>query len=187
MAYAIPAYYVIAPAECSSNLARFDGVRFGYRCAQPRSIDDLYRRSRAEGFGVEVKRRILVGTYVLSHGYYDAYYLRAQRVRRLISNDFRRAFEQVDFIAGPTTPGTAFRFGDKSSDPVAMYLCDVYTTAVNLAGLPALSIPAGCADNGLPTGLQLIGRPFDEARLLQVAHQYQQHTDWHLRLPAIDA
>ncbi|MCC6201713.1 MAG: Asp-tRNA(Asn)/Glu-tRNA(Gln) amidotransferase subunit GatA [Gammaproteobacteria bacterium] len=185
MRHAIPAYYVIAPAECSSNLARYDGVRFGHRCAAPRDLEDLYRRSRAEGFGTEVKRRILVGTYVLSHGYYDAYYLRAQRVRRLISEDFRRAFEQVDFIAGPTTPDTAFRFGEKSSDPVAMYLCDVYTTAVNLAGLPALSLPAGRAGNGLPTGLQLIGRPFDEARLLQAAHQFQQQTTWHRDVPQL--
>ena len=185
MRYAIPAYYVIAPAECSSNLARYDGVRFGYRCEAPHDLDDLYRRSRAEGFGAEVKRRILVGTYVLSHGYYDAYYLRAQRVRRLLSEEFRRAFTQVDFIAGPTTPDTAFRFGEKSGDPVAMYLCDVYTTAVNLAGLPALSVPAGYGGNGLPVGLQLIGRPFDEARLLQAAHQFQQVTCWHRDLPAL--
>jgi aspartyl-tRNA(Asn)/glutamyl-tRNA(Gln) amidotransferase subunit A len=185
MRYAIPAYYVIAPAECSSNLARYDGVRFGYRCATPRDLDDLYCRTRAEGFGAEVKRRILVGTYVLSHGYYEAYYLRAQRVRRLLSDDFRRAFTEVDFIAGPTTPETAFRFGDKSGDPVAMYLCDVYTTAVNLAGLPALSVPAGPGSNGLPIGLQLIGRPFDEARLLRAAYQFQQVTSWHRELPAL--
>jgi aspartyl-tRNA(Asn)/glutamyl-tRNA(Gln) amidotransferase subunit A len=183
MPLAIPAYYVIAPAECSSNLARYDGVRFGHRCADPENITDLYERTRGEGFGAEVKRRILIGTYVLSHGYYDAYYRKAQQVRRLISDDFKRAFAEVDVIVGPTTPAPAFPFGAKS-DPVSMYLCDVYTTAVNLAGLPAISVPAGF-DEPLPIGMQLIGRAFEEARLLQVAHRYQQATDWHARLPAM--
>ena len=184
---AIPAYYVIAPAEASSNLARYDGVRFGHRCSDPASLEDLYSRSRAEGFGAEVKRRILIGTYALSAGYYDAYYLRAQRVRRLIANDFSEAFKQVDLIAGPTAPTVAFRLGEKSADPLAMYAADVNTVAVNLAGLPAISIPAGFASNGagagLPVGLQLIAPAFAEARLLSVAHQFQQHTDWHLRKP----
>jgi len=184
---AIPAYYVIAPAEASSNLARYDGVRFGHRCSDPASLEDLYSRSRAEGFGAEVKRRILIGTYALSAGYYDAYYLRAQRVRRLIANDFSEAFRQVDLIAGPTAPTVAFRLGEKSADPLAMYAADVNTVAVNLAGLPAISIPAGFASNGagagLPVGLQLIAPAFAEARLLSVAHQFQQHTDWHLREP----
>jgi aspartyl-tRNA(Asn)/glutamyl-tRNA(Gln) amidotransferase subunit A len=181
-ALAIPAYYVIAPAEASSNLSRYDGVRFGHRCANPRDLDDLYRRSRGEGFGAEVKRRILVGTYALSSGYYDAYYQKAQQVRRLLANEFARVFEDVDFILGPTAPTTAFRLGEKSADPVTMYLADVYTTAVNLAGLPALSIPAGFVD-GLPAGLQLIGRHFDEARLLGLAHQYQGATAWHRARP----
>jgi aspartyl-tRNA(Asn)/glutamyl-tRNA(Gln) amidotransferase subunit A len=179
---AIPVYYVVAPAECSSNLSRFDGVRYGHRCAEPRSLEDLYKRSRSEGFGAEVKRRIMIGTYALSAGYYDAYYLKAQQVRRLIADDFRRAFEEVDVLAGPTSPTTAFRLGEKTDDPVQMYLSDIYTIAVNLAGLPALALPAGFAE-GLPVGLQLIGNYFSEARLLNVGHRYQQVTDWHLRVP----
>src|SRR5512146_579486 len=179
---AIPAYYVIAPAEASSNLARYDGVRFGHRCADPASLEDLYSRSRAEGFGAEVKRRILIGTYALSAGYYDAYYLRAQRVRRLIANDFAEAFRHVDLIAGPTAPTVAFKLGEKSADPLAMYAADVNTVAVNLAGLPAISIPAGFS-SGLPVGLQLIAPAFAEARLLGVSHQFQQHSDWHLQRP----
>ncbi len=178
----VPAYYVIAPSECSSNLSRYDGVRFGYRCEAPRDLEDLYKRSRGEGFGAEVKRRIMVGTYALSAGYYDAYYIKAQKIRQLISADFRRAFEQVDVIMGPATPSTAFRLGEKTDDPVSMYLSDIYTIAVNLAGLPGMSIPAGFVD-GLPVGLQLIGGYFQEARLLNVAHQYQQVTDWHRRAP----
>ena len=181
-AMAVPTYYVVAPAECSANLSRMDGVRFGYRCEDPRDLEDLYKRSRGEGFGPEVKRRIMIGTYALSAGYYDAYYLKAQQVRKLIAEDFRKAFEQVDVIAGPTSPGTAFRLGEKLDDPVTMYLSDIYTIAVNLAGLPGMSIPAGFAD-GLPVGLQLIGNYFDEARLLNVAHRYQQVTDWHRRAP----
>lgn len=178
----VPAYYVIAPAEASTNLARFDGVRYGYRCKGPQNLYDLYTRTREEGFGDEVKTRILIGTYALSAGYYDAYYKKAQQVRRLIAEDFSRCFESVDVIAGPTTPGPAFALGAKSDDPVSMYLEDVYTLAVNLAGLPALSVPAGLAD-GCPVGLQLIGRHFDEARLLNVGHQYQCVSDWHLRVP----
>lgn len=178
----VPAYYVVAPAECSSNLARFDGVRFGYRCENPKDLLDLYTRSRGEGFGAEVKRRIMIGTYVLSAGYYDAYYLKAQKVRQLISDDFKRAFDQVDVILGPTTPSVAFKFGEKSGDPIAMYLSDIYTIAVNLVGLPGMSIPVGFS-NGLPIGMQLIGNYFDEGRLLNVAHQYQQVTDWHKRVP----
>ncbi len=179
-ALSVPAYYVVAPAEASSNLARYDGVRYGYRAQNPVDLTDLYKRSRSEGFGAEVKRRILVGTYVLSAGYYDAYYLKAQRVRRLIREDFLTAFGQVDVIAAPTTPQPAFRLGEKQHDPVAMYLSDIYTIAANLAGLPALSVPCGLVQ-GLPVGLQLIGRDFDEARLLNVAHRYQQATDWHTR------
>ena len=179
----IPTYYVIAPAEASTNLSRFDGVRYGHRCADPVDLHDLYTRTREEGFGDEVKRRILVGTYALSAGYYDAYYKKAQQVRRLIKQDFMHCFEQVDIIAGPTTPGPAFALGAKSDDPVSMYLEDVYTLAVNLAGLPGMSVPAGFVDDK-PVGLQLIGRHFDESRLLNVAHQYQQATDWHLRRPA---
>ena len=180
---AVPAYYVVAPAECSSNLSRMDGVRFGYRCEDPKDLEDLYVRSRGEGFGDEVKRRILVGTYVLSAGYYDAYYLKAQQVRRLIRDDFVQAFKEVDIIMGPTSPGTAFRLGERCDDPVTMYLSDIYTIAVNLAGLPGMSIPAGMAD-GLPVGLQLIGNYFEEARLLNAAHRYQQVSDWHTRMPA---
>ncbi len=179
---AVPTYYVIAPAECSSNLSRFDGVRFGYRCKDPKDLEDLYKRSRGEGFGAEVKRRIMIGTYVLSAGYYDAYYLKAQQLRRLISDDFRRAFEQVDVIMGPTSPTVAFNLGEKTDDPVTMYLSDIYTIAANLAGLPALSVPAGFVGRR-PVGLQIIGNYFDEARLLNVAHQYQQVTDWHARVP----
>lgn len=178
----VPTYYVVAPAEASSNLARYDGVRYGHRAEGVKSLEELYKRSRGEGFGPEVQRRIMIGTYVLSHGYYDAYYLRAQKVRRLISEDFQRAFADVDVVLGPTTQGTAFKFGDKSDDPVAMYLNDIYTIAANLAGLPGMSIPCGF-DNGLPVGLQLIGNYFEEGRLLNVAHQYQQHTDWHTRSP----
>ena len=178
----VPAYYVIAPAECSSNLSRFDGVRFGHRCDNPKNLEDLYKRSRAEGFGAEVKRRILVGTYALSAGYYDAYYLQAQKIRRLILNDFVEAFAQVDLIMGPTAPNTAFKIGEKLNDPVSMYLSDIYTIAVNLAGLPGMSIPAGFA-SGLPVGLQIIGNHFQEAKLLNVAHQYQQVTDWHKAAP----
>ncbi len=179
----IPTYYIIAPAEASTNLSRFDGVRYGHRCDNPTDLHDLYTRTREEGFGDEVKRRILVGTYALSAGYYDAYYKNAQQIRRLIKQDFMDCFEQVDIIAGPTTPGPAFALGAKSDDPIAMYLEDVYTLAVNLAGLPGMSVPAGFVDNK-PVGLQLIGRHFDEARLLNVAHRYQHATDWHLRHPA---
>jgi aspartyl-tRNA(Asn)/glutamyl-tRNA(Gln) amidotransferase subunit A len=178
----VPVYYVVAPAECSANLSRFDGVRYGYRCENPKDLTDLYERSRGEGFGAEVKRRILVGAYALSAGYYDAYYLKAQQLRHLISDDFKKAFEKVDVIMGPTTPGTAFKIGEKSDDPISMYLSDIYTIAVNLAGLPGMSIPAGFA-KGMPVGLQLVGNYFDEARLLNIAHQYQQETDWHTRIP----
>lgn len=179
---AVPTYYVIAPAECSSNLSRFDGVRFGYRCENPQDLEDLYKRSRGEGFGAEVKRRIMIGTYALSAGYYDAYYLKAQQLRQLISADFTRAFEEVDVIMGPTSPTVAFNIGEKSSDPVSMYLSDIYTIAVNLAGLPGMSIPAGFA-GGRPVGLQIIGNYFQEGRLLNVAHRFQQETDWHARVP----
>ncbi|RMG51566.1 MAG: Asp-tRNA(Asn)/Glu-tRNA(Gln) amidotransferase subunit GatA [Gammaproteobacteria bacterium] len=182
MSLSVPTYYVVAPAECSSNLSRFEGVRYGYRCEDPKDLEDMYLRSRGEGFGAEVKRRIMVGTYALSAGYYDAYYLKAQKARRLIAEDFRKAFEQVDVIMGPTAPTTAFGLGEKADDPVTMYLSDIYTIAVNLAGLPGMSIPAGFSD-GLPVGLQIIGKYFDEGRLLAVAHQYQQRTDWHRRLP----
>lgn len=178
----IPAYYVIAPAECSSNLSRYDGVRFGHRCENPRDLTDLYIRSRSEGFGAEVKRRILVGTYALSSGYYDAYYRKAQQIRRLIRQDFEQAFEDVDIVLGPTTPTTAFERGSRNDDPVTMYLNDVYTTAANLAGLPGASIPVGFQD-GLPVGMQLIGDHFNEARLLNVAHRYQQETHWHQQRP----
>ena len=176
----IPVYYVVALAECSSNLSRFDGVRFGHRCADPQDLQDLYQRSRAEGFGAEVKRRIMLGTYALSAGYYDAYYLKAQQIRRLIKQDFVQAFEAVDIIAGPTTPSVAFKIGDKCDDPVSMYLQDIYTISLNLAGLPGMSIPAGFSQ-GMPVGLQLIGNYFDEARLLNAAHCFQQASDWHLQ------
>jgi aspartyl-tRNA(Asn)/glutamyl-tRNA(Gln) amidotransferase subunit A len=182
MKLSVPAYYVIAPAEASSNLSRFDGVRYGYRAPEYADLNDMYAKSRAQGFGAEVKRRILIGTYVLSHGYYDAYYLQAQRIRRLIADDFVAAFRQCDVIMGPTSPSTAFKLGEKASDPVQMYLSDIYTIAVNLAGLPGMSIPCGFAD-GLPAGLQLIGDYFSEARLLNVAHRYQQATDWHQKYP----
>jgi aspartyl-tRNA(Asn)/glutamyl-tRNA(Gln) amidotransferase subunit A len=179
----VPTYYVIAPAEASSNLSRFDGVRYGYRCEAPKDLEDLYKRSRGEGFGAEVKRRIMIGTYVLSAGYYDAYYLKAQRCRRLITDDFRRAFEQVDVLVAPSAPEVAFRLGEKTDDPLKMYLSDINTIAVNLAGLPGISVPAGQVQ-GLPVGLQLIGRHFEEARLLNVAHQFQRETDWHRQRPA---
>jgi len=180
---AIPCYYVLAPAEASSNLARYDGVRYGYRAPEYKDLVDMYCKTRAQGFGPEVKRRILIGTYVLSAGYYDAYYLQAQRLRRLITEDFNRAFAQCDVILGPTTPSTAFNLGAKKDDPVAMYLSDIYTISVNLAGLPGMSIPAGFGADQRPIGLQLIGRYFDEARLLNAAHQYQQVTEWHRRAP----
>ncbi len=179
---AIPTYYVVAMAECSSNLSRFDGVRFGHRCEDPKDLEDLYKRSRGEGFGEEVKRRIMIGAYTLSAGYYDAFYLKAQKLRRLISQDFTSAFEEVDIIAGPTTPEVAWVTGDKSNDPISMYLQDIYTISVNLAGLPGMSIPAGFADEK-PVGLQLIGSYFDESRLLNAAHQFQQNTDWHQMSP----
>jgi aspartyl-tRNA(Asn)/glutamyl-tRNA(Gln) amidotransferase subunit A len=173
---------VLAPAEASSNLSRYDGVRYGHRAAEYTDLMDMYCKSRAEGFGAEVKRRILIGTYVLSAGYYDAYYLKAQQIRRLIADDFVQAFKKCDIIMGPTAPSTAFKAGEKADDPVAMYLQDVYTIATNLAGLPGMSIPAGIS-NGLPVGLQLMGNYFDEARMLDVAHAYQQVTDWHLKMP----
>lgn len=178
----VPTYYVVAPAECSSNLSRFDGVRFGHRCDNPKDLEDLYRRSRGEGFGAEVKRRIMTGTYVLSAGYYDAYYLRAQKVRRLITDDFARAFQQVDVLMGPTSPTPAFDIGAKVDDPITMYLNDIYTIGANLAGLPAMSIPCGTVD-GLPVGLQIIGPHFAEAKLLNVAHGYQNETLWHRDIP----
>jgi aspartyl-tRNA(Asn)/glutamyl-tRNA(Gln) amidotransferase subunit A len=178
----VPTYYVVAPAECSSNLSRYDGVRFGHRCEDPKDLMDLYERSRGEGFGAEVKRRIMTGTYVLSAGYFDAYYLKAQKVRRLITDDFRAAFAKVDLVAGPTTPTPAFAIGAKIDDPVTMYLNDIYTIGANLAGLPGLSTPCGFVD-GLPMGLQLIGPHFSEAKLLSAAHHYQRATDWHLRAP----
>jgi aspartyl-tRNA(Asn)/glutamyl-tRNA(Gln) amidotransferase subunit A len=179
---AIPAYYVIAPAECSANLSRFDGVRFGYRCENPQDLADLYTRSRGEGFGKEVKRRILMGTYALSAGYYDAYYLKAQKIRRLISDDFKKTLAEVDVIMGPVAPSTAFGIGEKIDNPIEMYLSDIYTIAINLAGLPAMSIPIGFSD-GKPVGLQVIGNYFTEQRLLNIAHQYQLVTDWHLQIP----
>jgi aspartyl-tRNA(Asn)/glutamyl-tRNA(Gln) amidotransferase subunit A len=178
---AAPAYYVIAPAECSSNLARYDGVRFGYRCDNPKDLEDMYKRSRSEGFGNEVKRRIMIGTYALSAGYFDAYYLKAQKIRRLIQEDFNQAFKQVDVILSPTTPEPAFKLGAKS-DPISMYLSDIYTIAINLAGLPGMSLPAGFI-NQMPVGLQLIGKLFGEATLLNAAHQYQLVTDWHTKNP----
>jgi aspartyl-tRNA(Asn)/glutamyl-tRNA(Gln) amidotransferase subunit A len=178
----VPTYYVVAPAECSSNLSRFDGVRYGYRCEQPKDLMDLYQRSRGEGFGAEVKRRIMTGTYVLSAGYFDAYYLKAQKVRQLITDEFRAAFTGVDLLLGPTTPTPAFGIGAKIDDPVTMYLNDIYTIGANLAGLPGLSMPCGFID-GLPMGLQLIGPHFSEERILGAAHRYQQATDWHTRAP----
>lgn len=181
----IPVYYVLAPAEASSNLSRYDGVRYGHRARDYNDLTEMYERSRAEGFGPEVKRRIMIGTYVLSHGYYDAYYIQAQKLRRLIAGDFSAAFEKCDVIMGPTSPSTAFDLGEKSSDPVQMYLSDIYTIAVNLAGLPGMSIPAGFGANGRPVGLQIVGNYFSEAKMLNVAHQYQKITDWHLRMPSI--
>ena len=178
----VPAYYIVAPAEASSNLSRYDGIRFGYRCDDPQDINDLYCRSRAEGFGKEVKRRIMVGTYALSAGYYDAYYLKAQKIRRLIRDDFQKAFTDIDIILGPTSPTTAFKLSERINDPVSMYLSDIYTVSVNLAGLPAMSVPAGFSE-GLPVGMQLIGNYFSEAKLLNVAHQFQQTTDWHKQVP----
>jgi len=178
----VSAYYVIAPAEASANLSRYDGVRYGYRCKDPVNLEDMYKRTRSEGFGTEVKRRIMVGTYALSAGYYDAYYIKAQKIRRLIKNDFQKAFEEVDVIMGPTSPHTAFAIGSKNDDPVTMYLEDIYTIAVNLAGLPGMSIPAGLV-NGLPVGLQIVGKDFAEAQLLNVAHKFQQATDWHEKSP----
>ena len=180
---AVPAYYVLAPAEASSNLARFDGVRYGYRAPEYTDLADMYRKTRAQGFGAEVRRRILIGTYVLSHGYYDAYYLQAQRVRRLIAQDFADAFTRCDVIMGPTSPTTSFKIGAKTSDPVQMYLTDIYTIPAPLAGIPGLSIPCGFGDDGLPIGLQIMGNYLAEARMLNAAHQYQAATDWHLKAP----
>ncbi|SFE07268.1 Asp-tRNA(Asn)/Glu-tRNA(Gln) amidotransferase subunit GatA [Nitrosomonas sp. Nm166] len=179
----IPVYYVLAPAEASSNLSRFDGVRYGYRAKSYNDLGDMYRKTRAEGFGTEVKRRILIGTYVLSHGYYDAYYIKAQKVRRLIAQDFTEAYRQCDILMGPTTPTVAFNLGEKSNDPIQMYLSDIYTSAANLTGLPAMSIPVGFGDKNRPIGLHIIGNYFMEAQMLNVAHQYQQVTDWHLKSP----
>lgn len=179
----IPVYYVIAPAEASSNLSRFDGVRYGYRAEQYVNLDDMYKKTRAQGFGQEVKRRILIGTYVLSHGYYDAYYIKAQKLRRLIANDFTDIFKQCDVLMGPTTPTVAFGLGEKCDDPIQMYLSDIYTSSVNLAGLPGMSIPIGFGKKSRPIGLQIIGNYFKEAQMLNVAHQYQKVTDWHLQTP----
>ncbi|HQT25276.1 MAG TPA: Asp-tRNA(Asn)/Glu-tRNA(Gln) amidotransferase subunit GatA [Burkholderiales bacterium] len=181
----IPVYYVLAPAEASSNLSRYDGVRYGYRAQEYKDLTEMYEKTRAEGFGAEVKRRIMIGTYVLSHGYYDAYYIQAQKLRRLIARDFAEAFGKCDVIMGPTSPSAAFDLGEKSSDPVQMYLSDIYTIAVNLAGLPGMSIPAGFGASGRPVGLQIVGNYFSEAKMLNVAHQYQKNTDWHLRMPSI--
>jgi len=183
MGLSVPVYYVLAPAEASSNLGRYDGVRYGHRAKEYRDLVDMYEKTRAEGFGAEVKRRILIGTYVLSAGYYDAYYIRAQKLRRLIADDFRQAFAKCDVIMGPTSPTTAFALGAKAGDPVQMYLSDIYTIAVNLAGLPGMSIPCGFDGRGLPVGLQIIGNYFSEARMLNVAHRYQQASDWHRRTP----
>jgi aspartyl-tRNA(Asn)/glutamyl-tRNA(Gln) amidotransferase subunit A len=184
MKLSVPVYYVLAPAEASSNLARYDGVRYGYRAPEYADLHDMYCKTRAQGFGAEVKRRILIGTYVLSHGYYDAYYIQAQKVRRLVARDFAEAFRRCDLIMGPTTPTTAFRIGEKMSDPVQMYLNDIYTIPANLAGLPGMSIPCGFDEDALPVGLQLVGDYFSEARMLGAAHQYQLATDWHTRAPA---
>ncbi len=180
---AIPVYYVLAPAEASSNLSRFDGVRYGYRAPEYANLDDMYCKTRAQGFGAEVKRRIMIGAYVLSHGYYDAYYLQAQKIRRLIADDFSEAFKTCDVILGPSAPGTAFKLGEKSDDPVEMYLNDLYTIPANLAGLPGMSLPCGFDAQGLPIGLQLVGNYFSEAKMLNVAHQFQRATDWHARAP----
>ena len=183
----VAAYYVIAPAEASSNLSRYDGVRYGFRAEKYDDVLDMYRKTRSQGFGTEVKRRILIGTYVLSHGYYDAYYLKAQRIRRLIARDFAQAFEHCDVIMSPTSPTTAFAIGAKTADPAQMYLSDIYTIAANLAGLPGMSIPCGFDESNLPVGLQIIGNYFCEAKMLNVAHRYQQHTDWHLRKSPVAA
>ena len=183
MKLSVPVYYVLAPAEASSNLSRFDGVRYGYRAPDYTDLADMYSKTRAQGFGAEVKRRILIGTYVLSHGYYDAYYIKAQKLRRLIAQDFVAAFKKCDLIMGPTAPTTAFNLGEKAGDPVQMYLSDIYTIAVNLAGLPGMSIPAGFGEKNHPVGLQIIGNYFGEAKMLNAAHQYQQATDWHMRMP----
>jgi aspartyl-tRNA(Asn)/glutamyl-tRNA(Gln) amidotransferase subunit A len=180
---AIPVYYVLAPAEASSNLSRFDGVRYGHRAESYSDLADMYRKSRAQGFGPEVKRRILIGTYVLSHGYYDAYYIKAQKLRRLIAQDFADAYQQCDIIMGPTTPTVAFNLGEKSGDPIQMYLSDIYTSAANLTGMPAMSIPVGFGDKKRPIGLHIIGNYFKEAQMLNVAHQYQLATDWHNQSP----
>jgi aspartyl-tRNA(Asn)/glutamyl-tRNA(Gln) amidotransferase subunit A len=176
---------VLAPAEASSNLSRFDGVRYGYRAPEYTDLNDMYCKTRAQGFGAEVKRRILIGSYVLSHGYYDAYYLQAQKLRRLIANDFTEAFKACDMILGPTAPGTAFKLGEKTGDPVAMYLNDLYTIPANLAGLPAMSLPCGFDGKGLPIGLQLVGNYFSEAKMLNIAHQYQLATEWHTLAPKV--
>ena len=178
----VSAYQVVAPAECSSNLSRYDGVRFGYRAKNVKDIEELYKKSRSDAFGEEVKRRILIGTYALSAGYYDAYYLKAQKIRKVISNEFENAFNEVDLILGPTTPDTAFKLGEKTNDPIAMYLSDVFTVSTNLAGLPAMSIPMGFKNN-LPLGLQIIGNHFDESKILSLAHHYQNLTDWHTKSP----
>jgi aspartyl-tRNA(Asn)/glutamyl-tRNA(Gln) amidotransferase subunit A len=180
----IPVYYVLAPAEASSNLSRYDGVRYGHRASEYSDLLDMYQRSRSEGFGAEVKRRILIGSYVLSHGYYDAYYLQAQKIRRIIAADFAQAFKQCDVILGPVAPDVAWNLGEKNKDPLQMYLEDIYTLSANLAGLPAMSAPCGISKEGMPIGMQLIGNYFSEARLLQVAHHYQQVSDWHLRRPS---
>ena len=179
----IPVYYIIAPAEASSNLSRFDGVKFGHRAAQHGDLTDMYKKTRAEGFGDEVKRRIMIGAYVLSHGYYDAYYLQAQKIRRMIADDFQQAFQQCDLIAGPVAPTVAWKLGEKSDDPVANYLADIFTLPASLAGLPGLSLPVGFGAGGMPVGMQLIGNYLQEARLLNLAHRYQQATDWHTRKP----
>ncbi|MBT6276795.1 MAG: Asp-tRNA(Asn)/Glu-tRNA(Gln) amidotransferase GatCAB subunit A, partial [Chromatiales bacterium] len=184
-ALTIPTYYVLALAECSSNLSRYDGVRFGHRADSPQSLDDMYERSRAEGFGDEVKRRIMLGTYALSAGYYDAYYRKAQQLRRLVADDFAKAFKSVDVIAAPTTPTLPFKLGEHMADPVAMYLGDIYTCGVNLAGLPAINVPAGTSTSGLPIGAQLIGNHFSEATLLRTAHSFQRATEWHLATPSL--
>ena len=180
----LPVYYIIAPAECSANLSRYDGVRYGYRCEDPENIEDLFMRTREEGFGAEVKRRILIGTYALSAGYYDAYYLKAQKCRQLVANDFSEAFKNVDVILSPTTPGTSFKAGEKTNDPIEMYLQDIFTIPANLAGLPGLSIPCG-EHNGLPLGMQLVGNSLEEAKLLQFAHSFQSNTNWHKKMPNI--
>ena len=180
----LPVYYIIAPAECSANLSRYDGVRYGYRCEDPKNIEDLFMRTREEGFGAEVKRRILIGTYALSAGYYDAYYLKAQKCRQLVANDFAEAFKNVDVILSPTTPGTSFKAGEKTNDPIEMYLQDIFTIPANLAGLPGLSIPCG-EHNGLPLGMQLVGNSLEEAKLLQFAHSFQSNTNWHKKMPNI--